>query len=221
MITLRVNSAAEAWIQASELVLAHGKDRGDLIEVINGIIEISSFQFNSQFDANFRRVFGDDRIDYASAVTFVIPTESMLGGFQYNPIKPKWSDTYFGRMILWQNQFNQLENVLKILNEGKAVKRCEIIIYDPMIDAKNMYKQPCLLAIDLKPRDSKLQLTAFFRSQAISKSGYADYTALINLGKWLAENSKLTLETVTIHATSLHVRKQNKELKKTQELLSI
>jgi thymidylate synthase len=221
MKIITASGASDAWIQASKEVLSTGTDRGDLIEILNGIIEISTFNDNQGFDLHFRRIMGDDRIDYASAVTFVQPTVSMLGDFSYNPISPNWHDTYFGRMCNWQGQYNQLENCLKILKQGIAVKRCELLIYDPIRDSRNMYKQPCLLAIDLKPRDGKLYLTAFFRSQAISKSGYADYTALINLGKWLASNSNLVLETVTIHATSLHVRRQKQELKKTKELLSI
>ena len=122
-------------------------------------------------------------------------------------------------MINWQGKFNQLEHCLKILKQGIAVKRCEIIIYDPLLDAKNMYKQPCLLAIDFKPRDGKLYTTAFFRSQAVSKSGYADYTALMELTEWLAQHSNLECGSIEIHATSLHIRRQNNELKKTKELL--
>jgi thymidylate synthase len=220
MISIQATSASTAWIEASRAVFAFGEERGDLIEVLNGIIQIRQFVPSNQlFDKEFRKIFGDERIDYASCVTFVIPTLGLDGEFAYNPIKPKWSDTYFGRMVRWQDKYNQIENCLKILKQGISVKRCEIMIYDPILDSKNMYKQPCLLSIDLKPRAGKLYLTAFFRSQAVSKSGYADYTALINLGNWLAKESNLKLEEVTIHATSLHIRKQNKELKHTKELL--
>jgi thymidylate synthase len=212
---------ADAWVQASKLILKEGTDRSDLIEIINGIIEITTYGKELIFDEKFRKIFGDERIDYAKSVTFVQPTVGLDGSWSYIPIKPKWSDTYFGRMINWQGKFNQLDHCLEVLKQGIAVKRCEIIIYDPLIDAKNMYKQPCLLAIDLKPRDGFLHLTAFFRSQAVSKSGYADYTALVELGTWLAQNSNLELATVTIHATSLHIRRQNNELKKTKELLAI
>ena len=222
MMLAYATNAQSAWRLASEMVLKDGTDRGDLIEILNGIIEIYQFLPETpEFNRDFRRIFGDDRIDYASSVTFVEPAKNAFGDFMYAPIKPKWSDTYFGRMVRWQDKFNQLEHVLSILKQGIAVKRCEIMIYDPTIDARNMYKQPCLLAIDLKPRDGRLHLTAFFRSQAVSKSGYADYTALCKLGHWLAQNSGLMLESVTIHATSLHVRRQNQELKKTKELLNV
>jgi thymidylate synthase len=221
MKIIKAICAEDAWIQASKLVLAEGTDRGDLIEVLNGIIEIETYGQETIFNENFRKIFGDERIDYAKSVTFVKPTIGLDGSWSCNPIKPKWSDTYFGRIVNWQGKFNQLEHCLKILQQGIAVKRCEMIIYDPLIDAKNMYKQPCLLAIDLKPRDGKLYLTAFFRSQAVSKSGYADYTALVELCTWLAQQSNLEYGSVEIHATSLHIRRQNEELKKTKELLKV
>lgn len=223
MYNISSESPDDAWIQASNFVLNNGVNQGDLIEVLNGIITIktSELKVNENFDINFRKIFGDDRIDYASSVTFVQPTIDVDGKFIYTPIKEKWNDTYFGRMVNFQGKFNQIENVISILKKGINVKRCELIIYDPIIDAKNMYKQPCLLAIDIKPRNKQITLTAFFRSQAISKSGYADYTALVNLGIFLAKSSNCILKEVVIHATSLHIRKQNKELSKTKQLLSI
>ena len=39
-------------------------------------------------------------------------------------------------MVSWKGEFNQVENVIKILSSGKAVKRCELIIFDPTKDAR-------------------------------------------------------------------------------------
>jgi thymidylate synthase len=223
MYLIEANSPAEAWIKTTKYLLANGKDEGSLVELLNVCIEINAFassRFDKEFDVKFRKVMGDDRIDYASKITFVKPTISKLdGAFTYNPIEPKWSDSYFGRMINFKNSFNQLENVLKILKEGKNVKRCELIIYDPLTDARNMYKQPCLIFLDIKPRNGKLFLSAFFRSQRVSKSGYADYTALCNLGNFLAEQSNMKLEKVTSMACSCHLTTENGEKKKSIALL--
>ena len=90
-------------------------------------------------------------------------------------------------MVSWQGTFNQVENVIKILKQGKAVKRCELIIFDPSRDSRNPYSQPCMLMIDLKPRNGKLYLTSVLRSNRVSKSGYADYSALVSMGKFLAD----------------------------------
>jgi thymidylate synthase len=220
-MTITSDNASTAWENASRYVLENGTPYADMLEVLNGVVTISSetFPFDPKFDLKFREIFGDDRIDYASQYTFVNPTVAEDGSYVYTPIKARWNETYFGRMVKYRGEFNQLDNVIKTLKKGMNVKRCEIIIYDPLTDAKNMYSQPCLLAIDIKPRNRVLTMSAFFRSQAISKSGYADYTALIRLGKFLGEASDNVLKTIVVYATSLHIRKQNKELHKTKAML--
>lgn len=122
-------------------------------------------------------------------------------------------------MVSWGGNFNQVENVLKTLRTGANVKRCEMIIYDPSRDAKNPYSQPCMVMIDIKPRNGKLYLTSVLRSNRVSKSGYADYTALVEMGKFLARESGLELEKVSVLACSCHIGSMNDEKKKTIELL--
>ena len=56
-------------------------------------------------------------------------------------------------MVSWKGEFNQVENVIKILSKD-SVKRCELIIFDYKGDES--YSQPCMCMIDLKPRNGKL-----------------------------------------------------------------
>ena len=227
MTVIEAKSAGDAWCKVSRHLLSNGINVGGLLEELNVMTEITEFQNDDWFDSNFRQIMGDERIDYASSVTFVKPTQKEHNDFfndgeeiEYSFIKKHWHQSYWGRMVSWQGQFNQIENVIKILKTGKAVKRCEIIIYDPSRDAKNPYSQPCMLAIDLKPRNGKLYLTSVIRSNRISKSGYADYSALINMGKFIAEQSNLELEKVSVLACSCHIGSMNKEKTKTIELLN-
>jgi thymidylate synthase len=73
--------------------------------------------------------------------------------------------------------------------------------------------------MDFKPRNGELFMTAFFRSQAVSKSGYADYTALVEMGNFICEQTDLILSRVTNIAGSGHIRNQNDEKKNTIKLL--
>ena len=75
--------------------------------------------------------------------------------------------------------------------------------------------------IDLKPRDGKLYLTSVLRSNRVSKSGYADYTALTEMGKFLSEQSGLKLGKVTTLACSCHIGDMDSEKKKTIKLLEV
>jgi thymidylate synthase len=227
MTVIEATSPGDAWCKVSKHLLENGVKVGNLIEELNVMTEITEFKSDDWFDGHFREVMGDDRIDYAKTVTFLEPKPFVSDnpffaaeeGLEYKFIKDHWHDSYWGRMVAWQGTFNQVENVIKILKTGKAVKRCELIIFDPSRDSRNPYSQPCMLAIDIKPRNGKIYLTSIIRSNRVSKSGYADYTALVEMGKFLAEQSNMELGKVSILANSCHLGEMNQEIKKTKELL--
>jgi thymidylate synthase len=224
MYHITANNCAEAWIKATQDILDKGMNMGGLYEILNMGIEIKSSEVCPVFDKEFRDIFGDERIDYAKSVTFVKPEPNMLFPqmLEYQQNKEgKWTNSYWGRMISWNGGFNQIEQAIKRLRENKQAKTIVIGVYDPQSDGKKvMGGMPCLLTIDLKPRGGKLNLTANFRSQAVSKSGYADYMALVDLCDFLCKESGcLDFGLVTSFAHSCHVRTQNNELKNSRELM--
>ena len=230
MRLIEARSPADAWIQASQVLLKEGNNLGDINEILNLVIEIDprlSFdKLEDTFDEEFRNIFGDERIDYAKSVTFVKPDESPLapGEFMYkqNDTTVKWNKTYWGRLINWHDEFNQIEQVIKRLKEGKNSKTIAAQVFDPKSDGrKTMAGMPCLLSMDFKPRNGELFMTAFFRSQAVSKSGYADYTALVKLADFLCKESGLEFGMVTSFAHSCHLRPDNDEKKNSLKLLEM
>ena len=44
-------------------------------------------------------------------------------GLDYKFIKDHYHQSYWGRMVSWRGEFNQIENVIKILSSGKASKK--------------------------------------------------------------------------------------------------
>jgi len=229
MTVIKATSPGDAWCKVSKHLLENGVRVCNLTEELNVMTEITEFQSDDWFDGHFREVMGDDRIDYAKTVTFLKPEPKKADnpffeaeeGLDYKFIKDHYHQSYWGRMVSWRGEFNQVENVIKILKTGKAVKRCELIIFDPTKDARNPYSQPCMIAIDLKPRNGKLYLTSIIRSNRVSKSGYADYTALVEMGHFLSEQSGLELGKVSVLACSCHIGDMNEEKKKTIKLLEI
>jgi len=204
-------------------------NQSGIIEGLNVCTVITEFTDNPSFDTEFRKIFTDERIDYASSVTFVKPKRNGdafgMGNsdklvYKQNEKGKLWTDTYWGRLISWDGKFNQIERSIERLKEHKNSKTISMSVYAPHKDGKKTQAGiPCLLSIDLKPRNGELHLTAFFRSQAVSKSGYADYHALVKMGKFLAEESDMKLKTVTNFACSSHLRTQNNELKNSKLLL--
>jgi|TARA_B100000073_G_scaffold262162_1_gene221861 thymidylate synthase len=229
MTVIEATSPGDAWVKVSKHLLENGVKVGNLTEELNVVTEITEFKSDNWFDGHFREIMGDDRIDFAKTVTFLQPEEKKSDnpffeeekGLDYKFIKDHYHQSYWGRMVSWRGEFNQIENVIKILSTGKAVKRCELIIFDPTKDARNPYSQPCMCMIDLKPRNGKLYLTSVLRSNRVSKSGYADYTALTEMGHFLAKQSGLELGKVTTLACSCHIGDMDNEKKKTIKLLEV
>lgn len=224
MMVISAKSCAEAWLKTTRHLIDNGNK--DLNwEELNLAVEIEDFVENDSFDRQFREIFGDDRIDYASSVTFVEPTESMLfEGLEYSQNDPtaKWNKTYWGRLIHWNGEYNQIEQTIKRLKEHKNSKTIAMQVFDPKSDGRKvMGGMPCLLSIDLKPRPDGLYLTAFFRSMRISKSGYADWDALVKMGRFLCQQSGLKLKRVTTIGGSVHLGTMNNEMKNTKKLLGV
>lgn len=229
MTVIKATSPGDAWCKVSNHLLEHGVKVGNLTEELNVMTEITEFKNDDWFEPDFRKIMGDDRIDFARTVTFLEPQMSKPDSpfiehepeLEYKFIKKHWHQSYWGRMVAWQGEFNQIKNAIKILKTGMAVKRCELVIFDPTRDSRNPYSQPCMLVIDIKPRNGKLYLTSIIRSNRISKSGYADYSALVDLGNFLAEQSDQQLGKVSILANSCHLGTMDNEIKKTKELLNV
>ena len=73
MIVINAKSPTDAWIKSHEYLLENG-NKDVMNESINMSVEIEdNFDTEPKFDGLFREIFGDDRIDYASSVTFVKP----------------------------------------------------------------------------------------------------------------------------------------------------
>ena len=119
-----------AWVKVSKHLLASGSRVGNLTEELNVITEISEFKSDNWFDGHFREIMGDDRIDFAKTVTFLKPEQKKSDnlffdaeeGLDYKFIKDHYHQSYWGRMVSWRGEFNQIENVIKILSTGKSSK---------------------------------------------------------------------------------------------------
>ena len=220
MKIIKANSVSEAWVKSTSFLLDNGNKK-IMNEKINLAVEIEEFKENPKFDLLFRQIFGSERIDYASSVTFVPPV--IKGNKKYyfqNDRKAKWNKTYWGRLSSWNGEFNQIEQTIRRLKEKKNAKTISMQIYDPKSDGRKiMGGMPCLLSIDIKPRPEGVYLTAFFRSMRLSKSGYADWWALVEMGKFLCNQANLSLFRVTTIAGSAHLGAMNNEKKNTKLLL--
>lgn len=222
MHIVEARSIDELWFKSMRAIMEHGTKISGIQEISNLIMVLTDrFAASSKFDSLFRKRFGDERIDYASSVTFVKPKKAMNGWLysQNNP-KAKWTETYWGRMWNWQGEVNQIEAAIKKLSGGKNTKMISISVYDPKSDhRKVMGGVPCMTSMDIKPRNGKLDFTVMFRSMRLTKSGYGDFHALCELAKWIAERANVQVGSLTLIATSGHIFYSGEEFQNTKMLM--
>ncbi len=227
MKIFKVNSAAQAFFEVSEYLLSKNKC-GSLYEELNGIIVFEDFKngtFEQDFDAIFRDIFTDERVDFVSDYTFMEPRKTTLEdgkiSYEYSFLRDGWKNTYWGRICNMDGEHNQFENTIKEIKKGKKIKRYPIVVFHPVSDMKRMFGQPCLLTLDFKPRDGDLYMSATFRSQRISKSGYGDYKGLLKMGAFIAKETGLTFKSLTVFAHSLHIDSSKRvERENTKQILT-
>jgi thymidylate synthase len=221
---IEATSIASLWCKTYGTIKRDGVKVSGIQEISNLIMVLrGNFGTNKTFDKHFRSIFGDERIDYASSVTFVQPKKTMIGwSYQQNEPMTKWTNTYWGRMINFSGQVNQIEAAIKKLAGGKNTKMISIAVYDPVSDSKKvMGGVPCLSSLDIKPRNKELHITAFFRSMRFSKAGYADIKALCDLGLYLCSRTDMTMGSLTLHATSGHNFYSGEEAVNGNKLLTV
>ena len=224
MYLVEGTSIDDLWINAIKAITKDGEKLSGIQEIPNLAMRLEGkFEASKKFDTAFRKAFGDERIDYASSVTFVPPTKSKLTGayvYKQNDPSAKWTNSYWGRMIAFSGKVNQIEAAIKKLSNGKNTKMISIAVYDPVSDSKKvMGGVPCMTSMDIKPRNRKLDVTAFFRSMRLSKSGYADMKALCDLSSYIAERSATAVGSLTLIATSGHIFYSGDEWANTEKLL--
>lgn len=229
-VSVEATSLSSLWFRSLQSVITNGDKISGIQEVPNMVMVLkpqfdkpANFDKSPEFDKAFRKIFGDERIDYASSVTFVMPKKDLLGNYVYsqNDPKAKWTNTYWGRMTNWNGEINQIENAIqRMIKDAKNTKMLSVSVYDPKSDHKKvMGGVPCMTALDIKPRNGALHLTAFFRSTRLSKSGYADMNALCELLKYMASRANLKPGSLTLISTSAHIFYSGDEAKQMYAML--
>lgn len=110
--------------------------------------------------------------------------------------------TYFSRLIAFNDTsepINQLEIIISALKSEKSVRRSKLQagIFDPTVDHTNSWMQgfPCLQHVTFfKTKDKKLIINSFYAVQFFIKRAYGNWLGLINLGKFIAQETGLELE---------------------------
>lgn len=110
--------------------------------------------------------------------------------------------TYFERMIAFEGgnrKINQLEVIISSINakSNKRRSKLQASIFDPRVDhTDDPYgKFPCLQHVTCSITESGgLVLNSFYAIQYLYRRGYGNWLGLINLGKFIANETNVEFE---------------------------
>jgi thymidylate synthase len=116
--------------------------------------------------------------------------------------------TYGNRLRAHFDGIDQVQEAIDRLNNFKESRRAISVTWDPTIDAKND-EVPCMMLVDFKIRDGKLNTTGLWRSHDIYGAWFPNAVGLSNLANYVAGEVGAEVGTLTIHSISAHIYEVN------------
>lgn len=116
--------------------------------------------------------------------------------------------TYGNRLRKHFQGIDQIQEAINRLNNCKESRRAISITWDPLTDTQND-EVPCMIIVDFKIRDGKLQTTGLWRSHDIYGAWFPNAVGLTHLASYVAEEVGVDVGTLTIHSISAHIYEVN------------
>ena len=116
--------------------------------------------------------------------------------------------TYGNRLRAHFDGIDQVQEAIDRLNNFKESRRAISVTWDPTIDTKND-EVPCMMLVDFKMRDGKLNTTGLWRSHDIYGAWFPNAVGLSNLANYVAGEVSAEVGTLTIHSISAHIYEVN------------
>lgn len=112
--------------------------------------------------------------------------------------------TYGNRLRKHFEGIDQIQGVIGRLKNCKESRRAISVTWDPPTDTTND-EVPCMILVDFKLRDGKLNTTGLWRSHDIYQAWFANAVGLTHLSKYAADQLNVQIGTLTIHSISAHI----------------
>lgn len=116
--------------------------------------------------------------------------------------------TYGNRLRKHFDGIDQIGEAIKRLKNFNESRRAISITWDPTVDTKND-EVPCMILVDFKLRDGKLNTTGLWRSHDIYGAWFPNAVGLTNLASYVAGEVGVEVGTLTIHSISAHIYEVN------------
>ncbi|MCE5214077.1 MAG: thymidylate synthase [Methanobacterium sp.] len=116
--------------------------------------------------------------------------------------------TYGNRLRKHFQDIDQIQEAINRLKNCEESRRAISVTWDPVMDTKND-EVPCMMLVDLKIRDGKLNITGLWRSHDIYGAWFPNAVGLANLAQYAAGELGVKVGTLTIHSISAHIYEVN------------
>lgn len=209
---IEADTIYHAHKKAMELVLEQGDnildERGsNTREVQNLFIQIN----NPRNSINKHHYWQGDKLD--------IYKDQLV-----NPKNPGFVYTYGERLRLHRGFFidkdgeaveiaifiDQISNIVDQLIDCKETRRATAVTWSPELDS-GKEEVPCLILVDFKIRDSKLDITAVWRSHDIYGAYYPNLIGLRALGEFVCKRVGVGMGKIVTQSISAHIYEANWE----------
>ena len=115
------------------------------------------------------------------------------------------SGAYGPILFQFDSQINQIENVIKILQEKSSSRRAVVQLINPLDLHNNLKDIPCTCNIQYLIRDNKLHSITYMRSNDAYKGLPHDFFCFTMLQEYIAARLNVELGTYFHHVGSLHL----------------
>jgi len=193
-----------AWLNALKFIYTNGTKRGELVkELIDLVVEIEKpLLIRKTVNESFKNHIGEVWIRKGAEPIF---PDSVSKGL-------KWYNSYWSRISKYREKRNQIEYVINRLLTKPHSKQLVCVTFEPEIDIQphRPYNpsMPCLVTLDFKVQERKLNLFALFRSHDFGRKAYGNYIGLGKLMKYICDRTGLEEGVVICYSRSAHIRKK-------------
>lgn len=195
---------SETWMKATSFIVEKGNRQGELSKEILNLVSVTKhpLKIYKEVDDLFRKYVGGKWISKGSNCIF--PVESELGSMT------SWSRNYWSRLTRYREKVNQLGFIVRRLKNKPHSKQLSCVTFDPEIDIQPHRpfnpSMPCMIALDIKLRNGKINIFAMFRSHDFGRKAYGNYIGLGKLLNMLSNETGYDIGEVICYSVSAHIR---------------
>jgi thymidylate synthase len=129
-----------------------------------------------------------------------------------NPIVPQGTSyTYGSRLNNYPGEVNQIQEIIHAIKQSSITRRAVATTFYPAIDSKSE-NPPCLTQIQILVSGGKINFFAIFRSHDIFKAAIPNAYGLLNLQKYIAQETNLKIGKMTVTSISAHIYEEDWEM---------